>query len=325
MNRRNVVFASLGIGCAPISAWTQQIGKVWRIGVLLHNIRWENSFDSWVKNPLKELGYEEGRNLQFELRSSQGQQSRLDGLAAELVAAKVDLILAPLNDEIQAARKATSTIPVVMMYGTAPVEVGLIASLARPGGNVTGTTTNAPELSGKMIEVVRDAVPRLRRLTSLADADYPGMALYGVQMERAAAALGIKVVFRNVRSVEDLDMALQEIERNRPDAISVGMTGAILANVRRVIEFAASRRVPAIYSIKSPVLYGGLMSYSADFGVMVKRNAWMIDRIFKGAKPADIPVEEPRQFELVINLKTAKALGLTIPQALLLRADEVIQ
>jgi len=325
MNRREMVVAVGACAVsAPLAGQAQTPGRVYRIGVLLSSLPWE-TLAFRLRTPLRDLGYEEGRNVVFEIRSAQGQEDRLAGLAGELVAAKVDLIVAPLNPEILAAKRVTSTIPIVMVFSSTPVESGLVASLARPGRNVTGTTVQAPELAGKMLEALRDAVPRLVRVACLVEPEYPGMHLYRRQTERAAEAMGIRLTFVNVHTAAELDGALGLIAQTRPDALFVSMTGAIVAQYRRVIDFAARQRLPALYSTGGPVIDGGLMSYAADFAALTRRSAAMIDKILKGAKPVDLPVEQPTKFELVVNLKTAKALGITIPQSLLLRADEVIQ
>jgi putative ABC transport system substrate-binding protein len=314
-----------GLLAAPLAAWAQPASKVYRIGVLLSDIPWGRLALFFLRTPLHHLGYDEGRNLVFEVRSAQGHKDRLAALAAELIAHKVDLIVAPLNPEILAAKRATSTIPIVMIFASTPVESGLVASLARPGGNVTGTAVQSPELAGKMLEALRDAVPRLASAACLLEPEYPGIHLYRHQSERAAEAMGIRLTFVHVHTAAELDGALGLIAQDRPDALLVSMTGAIVAQYPRVIDFAARQRLPALYSTKGPVIDGGLMSYAADFAALARRSVAMIDRILKGARPADLPVEQPAKFELVINLRTAKAIGLTIPQSLLLRADEVIQ
>lgn len=321
--RRAVVAAAVSL-VALRGAWAQQPGRVWRIGLLLNEIP-AQAVLALLAPPLAELGYAQGRDYTLQVRSAQGHSDRLDALARELLAAKVDLIVAPLNAEIAAARRASATVPIVMMFAVAPVETGLIASLARPGGNVTGTATNAPELAGKMIEVLRDAVPGLRRLALLAEPDFPGMNLYMQQSERAAAAIGLQARFHPVRTADELPEVLERLARDRPDAMLVSMTGPMVAGSAKVVAFAAAQRLPALYSTRGPVTQGGLMSYSADFAAMARRNAAMIDRIFKGGKPADIPVEEPARFLLIINLRAARALGLAIPRLLLQRADEVIE
>lgn len=323
LRRRSLLAAgSLALAAEPRLALTQAAGKVWHIGVLM-----QDGTAGWfasLKGALRALGYEEGRNVVFHYQLAMGKPGLLDGMAAELVRAKVDLIVAALNPEALAAKRASSTIPIVMRFASEPVRFGLVHSLARPGGNVTGTTTNPPTLAAKMVELLRDAIPGLAQLTILADLSYPGMAASRDQAERACASLGIRMAMLPVRSDRDLDAAFDGMQRVRPAALFVATTGVLLSDVWRVVDFALRHRLPALYSIKYPVQLGGLMSYSANFDAMAGRNAWMIDRILKGTRPADIPVEEPALFELVINLKSARAIGLTIPQPLLLRADELI-
>jgi len=323
MNRRDTVVALLALAPSPHAVRAQQAKKVYRIGLLSLALPRE-SFVAIV-SALRELGYEEGRNIVFEYRLAEGKEDRLPGLAADLVAKKVDLIVALVNPEILAAKRATSTIPIVMARSMAPVETGLIASLARPGGNVTGTTIQAPETGGKILEVLRDAVPRVSRVTTLSEPEFPGMELYRREAERAAKAMGIRLTPQPARNLAELEAAFALTARERPDALFVVPTGAIFTHRARVIEFAARQRLPAIYTSKQPVTEGGLISYAADRGALLRRCAAIIDRVRKGAKPADVPVEQPVKYELVINLKTAKAIGLTIPQSLLVRADEVIQ
>jgi putative ABC transport system substrate-binding protein len=320
--RRSVIAAGTAVLAAPRALFAQTPPKVWRFGALLHGIRFERLR---LRKLLPDVGLEEGRNLQWEVRSSEGQAERLDALAAELVAAKVDLIVAPGNPEVQAARRATQTIPILMMFASSPVETGLVASLARPGGNVTGTSTNAPESAGKMVEVMRDLLPRMRRIVWLREPDYPGIGMYQRFAEQAAAALGLKSEMLDVRSPADLEQALRTLEGRPPDALAVATTGLLVAQYRRVRDFAAAQKLPTLWSASFPVFDGGLIAYSPNFVAMARRNAAQIDKILKGTRPAEIPVEEPAEFELVINLKTAKALGLAVSQTLLMRAGQVIE
>jgi len=230
-----------------------------------------------------------------------------------------------LNPEIQAAKKASSTIPIVMIYGLAPVESGLVASLARPGGNVTGTTVDDPEGAGKKLEILREAVPRATRVTLLWEPEFAGIDAYVRETGRVATAMAIQLTLLPVRSLEELEAAFNMLAQNRPDALYVVPTGALFAHRARVIEFAARQRLPAVYTNKGSVTEGGLMAYLADQRALISRTAAIIDRILKGARPGDIPIEQPSKYELIVNLKTARELGLTLPQSLLLRADELIQ
>ncbi|MBI3371967.1 MAG: ABC transporter substrate-binding protein [Betaproteobacteria bacterium] len=324
MDRRDAGVALVALGIAPLASWAQPARKAHRIGILSQAIPLPERF-ALLSAALRELGYEEGRNIAFDYRFAEGREDRLPGLAADLVAKKVDLIVAFLNPEILAAKRATSTIPIVMVYAMAPVETGLVASLARPGGNLTGTTLQGPETAGKILEVLRDAVPGVARITILGEPEFPGMKLYIRATERAAEAMGIRLTLLPVRTLEEVETAFTVIARTRPDALYVVPTGAIVLHRARVIEFAARQRLPAVYTAKLLVIEGGLISYSQDQAALVRRTAAIIDRILKGAKPAELPVEQPTKFDLVVNLKTAKALGISIPKSVLVRADEVIQ
>jgi len=324
MNRRDTVEALLALGVLPFPVWAQPAHKVYRIGVLSLVIP-QATITNLIAPALREIGYEQGRNIDFDFRLAEGHEDRLMDLAAALVAKKVDLIVAMSNPEIQAAKRATSDIPIVMASGNLPVELGLVASLAHPGGNVTGTVRQGPETAGKMVEVIRDMLPHSKNFSYLWDPSYPGMDLYRDATERAGAAMGIRMTGYLVRSVPELDRALSLVAKNRPDALLVALSGVILSHRARVIEFAAKQRLPALYSSKTPISEGGLISYAADSAEIWRRTASIIDRVLKGTKPAEIPVEQPTRFELVINLKTAKELGLKIPQSLLIRADRVIE
>jgi putative tryptophan/tyrosine transport system substrate-binding protein len=324
MNRRDTVLALLVLGFLPFPGHAQPTQKVYRIGVLSLIVP-RARITTLITPALRDLGYEEGRNIEFDFRHAEGRDDQLSGLAADLVAKKVDLILAINNPETEAAKRATSTIPIVMAYTIAPVESGLVASLARPEGNVTGTTVQGPETAGKMVEVLRNALPRAKRVTYIWERDYPGMELYRLATERAGEAMGLSLTGIPVRTLPELDAALSLIVRKRPDALIVVTTGAIFLQRALIIEFAAKQRLPALYTAPQPVLEGGLISYGADYGALSRRTASIIDRILKGAKPAEVPVEQPTRFELMINMKTAKALNLKIPQSLLLRADRVIE
>lgn len=324
MNRRETTIALIALGILPASVKAQAPQKVFRIGIV-SLLAFQARFASLIAPALRELGYEEGRNIEFDFRHAEGRTDQLPSLAAHLVAKKVDLILALGNLETEVAKRATSSVPIVMVYSLVPVESGLIASLARPGGNVTGTTLQGPETAGKMVQVLRDAVPSTTRVTYLWEPDYPGMDLYRRVSERAAAAMGITLTGLSVRTLPELETALSQVIQQRPNALMIVISGATFTHRARIIEFAASQRLPAIYTAPQPVLEGGLISYTADYVALSRRTAAIIDRILKGAKPADLPVEQPSRFELVINLQTARALGLKIPQSLMLRADRVIE
>jgi putative ABC transport system substrate-binding protein len=321
LERRRVAAALAATLLGLDAAGAPPARRTWRIGVLLHNFRFERLR---LVGLLPEIGLVEGRNLVFEVRSTQGVEARLDTLALELVEARVDLIVAPNNPEVGAAMRATKTIPIVILFAAAPVETGLVASLARPGGNITGTTTNAPELAGKMVEVLGDLLPGIRRLAFVLEPEFPGMSMYRRFADLAAAARNIETRDIRVSTPADLDRAFEDLARLRPDAMLVSTTGTIVSGYRRIVEFAAMHRLPAIYSTAFPVRDGGLIAYAPDFAAMARRNLTMIAKIMQGTKPADIPVEQPSTFELVLNLRTAQSLGLSVPRSLLLRADEVL-
>ena len=324
MNKRDTLLALFALGAAPFAVHAQQAQKVYRIGVL--SLLIPLARNSPMSAPLRELGYEEGRNLEVDYKFAEGKEDRLAGLARDLVAGKPDLIIAISNPEILAAKRATTTIPIIMVYALAPVESGLIASLARPGGNITGMSVEEVEISGKKLELLRDAVPRIARVVILWNPERPGMEAYRPAAERAAKAMGIRLTELSARNLEEIEHAFTVIAQDRPDALMVASWGAFFTHRARIIEFAARQRLPAMYSGgRYYAAEGGLMSYSFDSRGFPQRIAAMADHILKGAKPADIPVEQPTQFEIVINLKTAKALGLAIPQSVLLRATEVIE
>lgn len=324
MNRRTTLAALVLFGVAPLSVPARATQKVYRIGVLSLVVS-RARITTLLTTHLRDLGYEEGRNIEFDFRHAEGREDKLPSLAAELVARNVDLILAMNNPETEAAKRATSTIPIVMAYTIAPVETGLVASLARPGGNVTGTTIQSPETAGKMVEVLRDAVPRAKQITSIFEPGSPGLDQYRRATERAASAMGLALKQIPVRDISELNDALSLVARERPDALIAVTTGPIFFQRALIIDFAAKQRLPVLYTAPQPVLEGGLIAYTADFGALSRRTVAIMDRIFKGDKPSDIPVEQPTRFELSINLKAAMALPFAIPKSLLLRADRVIE
>jgi putative ABC transport system substrate-binding protein len=275
---------------------------------------------------LRECGYIEGQNLVIECRFAEGRLERARGFAAELVSLKVDLILAVGNVQTLAAKAATSTIPIVMVGILDPLEAGLVASLARPGGNVTGLTITAgPELVGKQLELLKGVVPKLSRVAALSTpVVFPPTYLPAV--EAAARGLGLTLQFYEVQDPKEYEAAFAAMTRARAEALLVLPTGLNTSHMRQITDLAAKSRLPAMYTGREYVeLAGGLIAYSANGPALFRRAATYVDKIFKGAKPGDLPVEQPTKFDLLINLKAAKALGLTIPQSLLLLADEVIQ
>jgi putative ABC transport system substrate-binding protein len=312
------------------SAQAQQPKQVPRMGYLSNNNpAGESARAEAIRLALRERGYIEGQNIAIEYRYAEGKRDRLPELAAELVRLKVDIIVAAGGDQpIQAAKNATKTIPIVMTgRGRDPVEAGLIESLARPGGNVTGITNINRELGGKRLELLKEAVPKVTRVAVLYDRAAPGSALEVKEiLPVAAPALQLTLQPWEVRGTDDFERVFAALNKQRPDGLYALTGGPLMnANQKRIVGFALKSRLPSVYTSSEFVNAGGLMSYSADLGDSYRRVAYYVDRILKGAKPADLPVEQPTKFELVINLKTAKQIGLTIPQSLLYRADKVIR
>ena len=274
---------------------------------------------------LKELGYVEGKNIVIEYRSPEGKFDRLPALAAELVRLKVDVIVTAGSGATRPAKAATVNIPIVMAQDDDPVANGFVASLARPGGNITGLSTLSPEISGKQLELLKEIVPKLSRVAVFGSSIAPGNAQALKEIELAAGAFGVKLQYLEVRDPKDIETAFRAASKGRADAVLVLPSPITLSQRRQIVDLAAKSRLPAIYWATEFVEAGGLMTYSVSFTDLFRRAATYVDKILKGAKPADLPVEQPRKFEFVINLKTAKALGLTIPRQVLLRADQVIE
>ena len=274
---------------------------------------------------LRDLGYVEGRNIELVVRWADGHLERLPALAADLVRMKVDVIVAVNSPSILAAKKATQTIPIVMPLSSDPVGDGLVASLARPGGNITGLSVMAPELSEKRLQLLKEVFPKLRPVAALWNPDYVGMAARFRQAQGAAPSVGMEVRSVEIRDSGELERALTELDRNRPGALLLLADPLTLSQRLRIVEYAAEQKLPAMYELSQFVDAGGLMSYGPNVDDIVRRSATYVDRILKGAKPGDLPIEQPAKFELVINLKTANALGVTIPQAVLLQADRIIE
>ena len=324
--RRAFLGALAGAVLAPISAGAQQPTKVWRIGYLHGAARTpDGAPPAALRQALQALGYVEGKDVTYVGRWAEAKRERLPGLAAELVDLKVDLIVTRGGPAAQAARQATTTIPIVISGAGDAVGTGLISSLAHPGGNITGISDQAAELSAKRLELLKDAVPKASRIAVLWNADDLAMTLRYREVERAARILRVTVQPLGVREPEDFDTAFAAMIRNRPDAFFLVTDALTTLNRKRIIDFAAAHRIPAMYEFDFLVRDGGLMSYGWDLDDNLRRAAVYVDKILKGAKPGDLPVEQPTRFYLLINLKTAKALGLTIPPSLLQRADEVIQ
>jgi putative ABC transport system substrate-binding protein len=322
--RLTVVLFVLAFLSGPLAADPRSPQKLYRIGMLERTSPGTNAanLDSF-RQGLRALGYVEGKNLVIEYRSADGHDERFPGLAAELVGRKVDLILTRGAPAALAAKNATGTIPVVITGVGDPVGQGVVASLAHPGGNVTGLSAIVTETYPKRVQMLRELVPRAARIAALFNLGNPALPPQWKEVEMAARSLGIQPQLLDVRTADDLGAAFDTAIRHHADALIVGLDTLTQANQRLIVDLAARHRLPAMYA--STEFVGGLIAYGVNYPDMYRRAATFADKILKGAKPASLPVEQPTKFELVINLKTAKALGLTIPQLVLLRADDVIQ
>ncbi len=315
------VILALGLLAAALAAEAQQPAKVARIGILGDRPapQWET-----FRQALRDLGYVEGRTIVIEGRYSEGNTARYPDLAAELVRLRADVIVTEGGHASEAAKKATSTIPIVMAIVADPVGMGLVSNLARPGGNITGSMSISLELVPKQMELLKEVLPALTKLAILWNPDsYHKLALR--QIETAARVLRVQLQLVEARTPGDLDKAFSTMNRERPDALLVLPNPMIDARQRRIADLTTQSRLPAVYNKPLFPEAGGLMAYGARYLDFFQRAATFVDKILKGVKPADLPVEQPTRFELVINLKTAKALGLTIPQSVLIRADQLIE
>jgi putative ABC transport system substrate-binding protein len=327
VNRR-VFLVSLagGLLAAPLAAEAQPAGKVPRMGFLSPT---SPSSDAGrlaaFREGLRELGYVEGQNIAIESRWAEGNYDRLPGLAADLVRLKVDVIVTYGTPASHAAKRATGSIPIVMAGAIDPVASGLFTSVARPGGNLTGLSLMAPELVGKQLEILKDVVPKVSRVALLGNPANGGNAPQVRHAQDAARALGMRLQPLKARGPSEIDTAFAAMTNERAGAVIVLVDAMLLDHRTRIADLAARRRLPAVYGLSDHAEAGGLMAYGPNRLDMFRRAATYVDKILKGAKPGDLPVEQPTKFALVINLKTAKAVGLTIPKSLLLRADEVIQ
>jgi putative ABC transport system substrate-binding protein len=274
---------------------------------------------------LRELGWVEGENVVYERRYAENRVERLPEMAADLVRLNVDVIVAGGTLAPLAAKRATSTIPIVMASGGDALGTGLVASLARPGGNVTGMSMMAPDLAGKRLELLRDILPRLARIAVLWDSANPYTTIGFKETEVAAHTLGVEVQSLEVRSPDDFGRAFEAAQQQHPDALVTVDDPLTLNHLKLIIDFTAGQRLPSVHVAREFAAAGGLVSYGTNIADVIRRAAGYVDKILRGAKPADLPVEQPTKFELVINLKTAKALGITVPPLLLARADEVIE
>jgi len=323
MNNKKVVCLALGavLLALSLSAEAQQAGKVHRIGYLFTGMLPPNEFLQGLRN----LGYVGGQNIIVEYRGAEGKEDRLPTLAADLVRLKVDVIVAPSRVAAQVAKQATTTIPIVYMGGADPVATGLVASLARPGGNITGILELSRELTAKRLELLKETFPKISRVAVLARAPDPGTAAWFEEMKVVAPSLGLKLQPLEVQGPADFDGAFKSATKGQVDALIELPNGLFHANRKRIVEFANQKRLPAIFHSRDFVDAGGLMFYGENDADTLRRLVSYVDKILKGRKPADLPVEQPMKFELVINLKAAKQIGLTIPPNVLVRADRVIR
>jgi len=325
MDRRSFLAGLFGLIAPSLAAEAQQPRKVWRIGVLVPTT--EAAAASYVavsRQALRALGYVEGTNLLLELRYSERDDGLPDG-AADLVHRKVDLIMTTATPATLAAKDATTKIPIVMVAVNDPVQSGIVASLDRPGGNVTGNALLLPEITVRQLQLLKEAVPKASRIAILGNLANPSVRLTAAALQESSRALGVSIELVNAQRVEDFDPAFAIMVARQADGIIAMADPFVFAHMARVMELALRNRLPRIAFFRESVPSGVLMSYGPSLVQAMQRAAVYVDKILKGTKPADLPVEQPTKFELVINLKTAKALGLTIPQSLLLRADQVIE
>jgi putative ABC transport system substrate-binding protein len=328
MNRRDSVLAFLALGVAPLAAFAQQQGKVWRVGFLTQRRRPDSidaDFIGGFPRGMRDLGYVEGKNLVIEWRFADGKFERLPDLAAELVRLKVDVIVSGSSQAIGALQKATSTIPIVMATSGDPVGSGFVASLARPGGNITGLSNLFGDMSPKQLELLLSLAPKLSRVGVLVNPDNPSNATVLKNLQAAAQKVNVRLVPVEARTVQEIDGAFPVMIQGKAEAVFVAADALLIQQTRKIAELALKHRLPSIGTFRDYPEAGGLMSYGTNLAEQFRRAAGHVDKILKGAKPGELPVEQSATFELLINGKTAKALGLKIPQSLLLRADRVIE
>ncbi len=322
LQRREFITLLAGAAAWPIAARGQQAGKIWRMGFIA---RGHEPFYDALFEGLRQLGYAEGRNLIVERRYAGDRTERFQEIAAEVVRLKVDIIIVVTTPAALAVKGATTTIPVVFPNAINPVETGVVTSLAHPGGNVTGGAAQTAVLSAKRLEILKEVVPAMSREAVLWNAANPALAFAWRETQGAARALGVTLQPHEMRDPKDFEAAFAMMAQQRPDALLVLQDALTLQHRKEIIDFTIQKRLPGMFVAKEWVEAGGLMSYGESLPDMYHRAAYFVDKILKGAKPADLPVEQVTKFELVLNLKTAKAIGLTIPEAFLARADEVIE
>ena len=329
MDRRTFIGTLAGgLVAGSLAVGAQPAGKMWRIGFLSTGFREGPGSDVRLApflDGLRELGYVEGRNVTLETRYAEGRTERFPALVAGLVDLKVDILVATSTPGALAAKQATSTIPIVMAAVGEPVEVKLVDSLAHPGGNITGLSLSAPQLAAKRLDLLKQALPKLSQVTVVWNSANQGMQARFQETQSGASLLGLAMRSIAIQSPDDFDALFEALTRARPESLLVLADTVTVANRQRTLDFAAKNRVPAIYEVRAFVDDGGLMSYGINMSDHYRRAAFHVDKIIRGAKPADLPIEQPTKFELVINLKTARTLGLALPPALLQRADQLIE
>jgi putative ABC transport system substrate-binding protein len=329
MDRRTFIgTVAGGLLASALAAEAQQTGNVYRIGILANVAPTDSEgprlWGAFIQG-LRDRGYVEGQNIKIEWRVSGGKYERLPELVGELVRLDVNVIVVPADQNAFAAMQATRTIPIVMTNSPNPVGSGLVGSLARPGGNVTGLSILSPEIVGKQLALLREVVPNVFWVAVLWNPENLGNGILLENANVAARSLGVHLQTQKARGPEEFERAFAAVNKERAGAILVMWDGMFLLHQSQILDLVAKSRLPAMYEYRGAVTTGGLMAYGPSIQDSFRRAAGYVDKILRGAKPADLPIEQPTKFELVINLKTAKALGLTIPQSLLLRADEVIQ
>ena len=318
------LLATALLGTAP-TARAQQPAKIARVGFLGSDPAAVSARIEALRQGLRELGYVEGKSIVIEYRYAEDKLDRLPALAAELVRLKVDVIVTGGPGSTRAAKDATTTIPIVMAQDTDPVATGFVSSLARPGGNVTGLATYAPEISGKQLELLKEITPKISVVAILGTANIPGQAQMRKEAELAASALAVKYRYFDVQTSKDIDTAFRSAVKRRAEAVLALLSPVLNSQRQQVVDTAAKSRLPVIYPFAAFVEAGGLASYGVSYTDLYLRAAAYVDKILKGAKPADLPIEQPKKFEFVVNLKAAKQIGLIIPPNVLARADRVIR
>ncbi len=325
--RRRILLALSSLFASPLTSVAQQSrDRIFRIGVLSSFS--ESNSAEWhegLRRSLRDLGWIEGKNIEIQYRYAQGRNERLPALASDLVRLKVDVIVADESTDALAARAQTATIPIVMASAGAAVEIGLVASLAQPGGNVTGLSQMTPELAGKHLELLKEVVPKLSRVAVLWNPQGKTSELGWKDMQLSAKRTGIQLTSLEVRKPDDFDKAFQEIIRAHVDALATMPHPVFATNLERIAKFAAGNRLPSVFHLQEYAEAGGLMAYGPNRTEMFRRAAAYVDKILKGAKPANLPIEQPTKFNLVVNLRTARAIGLAIPQSVRLRVDRLIE